>query len=157
MDAVMNNAVLTSIQNFLDTIHYAVWFTWVPVILLGLCILSRFLCVLLTSFAPMKFGSEHRKVMGISSRTCYWLSLFAQAIIWIFGSMTHVALLGKVDMLVAVMLMSIALIALFIATIGMLFSRKGKRVFISKSLYSQAVMTLLLGGFIGAFGWVFMR
>lgn len=71
MDAVMISSVLTSIQSFLDSIHYAVWFTWVPVILLGLCILSRFLCVLLTSFAPMKFGAEHRKVMSISSRTCY--------------------------------------------------------------------------------------
>lgn len=157
MDAVMSSSVLTSIQSFLESIHYTVCFTWVPVILLGLCILSRFLCVLLTSFAPMKFGSEHRKVMSVSSRTCYWLSLFAQAIIWIFGSMTHVALLGKVDMLVVVVLMSIALVALFSATIGMLFSRKGKRVFISKNLYSQAIMTLLLGGFIGAFGCVFMR
>lgn len=157
MNAFFDNTIISSIQGFLSSIDYTVWFTYVPVVLLILCILSRFICFLLTVLSPIRFGVEHRKTMSVTSRNCYWLSILAQILIWIFGTTDQIYFMSDIDIWSGCVMLLIALIALFVATIGMLFPRKGKRVFIAKSLYSQAIMLVILAAFVCAFGWSFMR
>ena len=156
MNTILNSDITMQIQGFFASINYDELFIWVPLILLCICVLSRFLCLLLTFCSPKKFGMEHRKIMSKTSRSCYLLSIFAQILVWVWGSTNQVSLLGKADIMTAAILILLAVIAFFFATIGMLLSRKGKRVFISKSLYFQAVMLILFGAFIGCFGWIFM-
>lgn len=157
MNSFFGNKNIRSIQDFLSSIDYAVWFTYVPLVLLILCVLSRFVCLTLTVISPGKFGSEHRKTMSVTSRTCYWLSIVAQMLIWIFGTTKQISFIGDVDILVGCVMLLIAFISILVATIGMIFPRKGKRVFIAKNIYSQAIMLMLLAAFVGAFGWLFMQ
>lgn len=157
MNSFTGNKIINSIQDFLSSIDYAVWFTYVPLVLLILCVLSRFVCLTLTVISPGKFGGEHRKTMSVTSRTCYWLSIVAQMLIWIFGTTEQISFIGDVDILVGCVMLLIAFISILVATIGMIFSRKGKRVFIAKSIYSQTTMLMLLAAFISVFGWLFMQ
>ena len=157
MNSFVDNKIISSIQDFLSSIDYAVCFMYVPLVLLMLCILSRFVCLTLTVLSPTKFGVEHRKTMSVTSRTCYWLSIVAQMLIWIFGTTEQISFIGDVDIWAGCVMLLLALIAILVVTIGMIFSRKGKRVFIAKSIYSQAIMLVLLAVFVSAFGWLFMR
>ncbi len=151
------NTIFYDIQNALASVRYDMWFVCVPILLLTVCILSRFLCVILSIVSPTKFGTEHRREMNKSSRVCYWLSVFAQALIWSFGTAQQVSLLGWVDLWAAGVLMLLAIAALLTAVLDMIFSRRGKRVFILKNMHHQAIRLLLMGTFLGIFGWVFMR
>lgn len=153
----VDNGVISKIQGFLMSIDYADFFPFVPFLLMVLFLLSRSICLALTVLSPAKFGADHRKTMSAISRTCFWIAILAQCLIWIFGSCEQIDLINDVDKGVGIAAFLLAFIAFVIATIGMIFSRKGKRVFIAKSIYTQAIMLVLYSAFVSVFGWLFMR
>ena len=156
-DAILNSTALRSIQAFLASIGFDVWYTWLPLVLLVLCLLFRLVCMLLILCTPGHFGKEHEQVMNRMSGTCLWLSVFVQIMLWIFGSTAQMSFLRLVDLYAALACVALAVAAFLCATIGMLFPRRGKRVFIFKRLYRQALVVLLMAMLICLLGWIVMR
>lgn len=60
-------------------------------------------------------------------------------------------------MYAALACIALAVVAFLCATIGMHFPRRGKRVFIFKRLYRQALVVLLMAMLICLLGWSVMR
>jgi len=149
--------VTTDVQRFLNDLGYAEYFVYIPVLLLGFCCLARLICLALTFISPSKFGSEHRKTICASARACYLLALVTQVLFWLFGRNNQIQLLGEVDIFAAGILAVLALAGFLAAIVSMIFPRKGKRVFIAKSLNFQALMMALMALFLGGYSWIFMK
>lgn len=150
------NAVLNAVQDWLRCIRYEEYFVLAPVLLLALCCMARLVCMAMTVLSPAKFSAEHRKTLYSTAASCCGLSLLMQVLLWVFGTEGQLEVLARANDLAACLLTGIALASFLSAILSMLFTRKGRRVFIARSLNASALTLVLTAFVLTLFGRIFM-
>lgn len=157
---MFNNVIwgaLGKAQSFLRGVRYDEYFILAPLLMLALCCIARMICAGMTVLSPVKFSAEHRRTMYSTARTCYWISIVMQLLMWVFGDAGQLSVLANADYFAALLLAVTAVVSFLSAVLSMIFSRGGKRVFIAKSLNFSGLMLVLMAAFLAGFGMVFMQ
>ncbi len=148
--------LLGNVSNFLNSIQFQEIFLLLTILLLGVGCLARLVSNCMTLFTPSRFGKEHRGALHHTANVCYWMSVIAQLLFWLFGSASQRATLRDADFLAALILAGLAVLSLLLSVLMMIFPRKGTRVFVNRNLSHAALIMLLLALLLVVISWLLL-